>query len=378
MEHVLRVVTEMAATQHLSNTTQSSLEELSKQLQIKPYKERAMLAIDSAGLRPPEISQHQNVPALCNPRQAAEQRGVLFPLSDMIMSRVVDTWRCMTGIRGVEDWSPGWDFPPPNPTKPNKSIPKPSVNAQDYAFPVNGFLCSKALKTEAEWQEKPHVTVNFHRLQDWEQAVTTCLGIVNMMDIFSSSLNRDMQNVWDCLETYAGKTLPPDMVDLLDEKHRIKADQESRARAVQDLTNLLTWLLAENILLRRDHVLGGMSLSKMSKDVLRMQPFGGPFLFNGRTDELLRKDSERQTASMVMKMNEKWFVKKSSMPSATVTKQSESTAEHSQQSTSGRSGTSNYRRSSFRSDRTRGQGRGQWKYGQENKAKESKSSFAKK
>ena len=113
--------------------------------------------------------------------------------------------------------------------------------------------------------------------------------------------------MWDCLDSYTENTLPPDLVNLHEERHRIQADAESRARALQHLTTLVAWLLAETISLRRDHLLEPSNLCEPSRDVLRMQPFGGPFLFGGRSDDLLHRDSDRRTASMVLQISDHLF-----------------------------------------------------------------------
>ena len=320
MDHMLRVVTELAASQNLTNSSQTSLNELCKQMSVSSYKERASEAIRVAGLQVPDIQKLTPAPALCNPKGPSENKTVLFPVGDMIGSRIVDTWKAMAGLKLNDEWNPSWDFPPPNPTKPNKSIPKPTVNLTDYAFPPNEFLCARALKNESVFETKSSTTsLPVNRLEDWEAATSACLSMVNMIDIFSSSINQDMENVFSCLDSFKENTLPPELQNLLEQRPRLKADQESRARALQHLTSTMTWLLAETISVRRDHVLTNSKLSQSSKDVLRMQPFGGPFLFFGRADEMIRKDSERNTAAVMLKLNDQLFVKKSG-PNSTTTK----------------------------------------------------------
>jgi len=285
---------------------------------VKSYRERAVGAMEAAGVSPPEVNKQQTVPALCNPKQTTENKSVSFPLGDMIVSRIVEAWRNMTGLKGQEGWHPDWDYPPSNPTKINKMTSKPSVNMADYGFPPNDFVCAKALKAESVLGEKnTPASIQLNRLEEWENSITSCLGMINMIDVFSSSLNKDLQAVWDCLGSYKENTLPPELLNLLEERHRIKADAESRAKALQHLTSTLAWLLGETVLLRRDHLLSSTTLSDGSRDVLRMQPLGGPFLFGGRVNEMMHRDSERKTAEMVLKIDNHLFKKKDNPASST-------------------------------------------------------------
>ena len=332
MDHVLRVLTEMAATQNLSSHSQSSLTTLCQHMQVKTYKERAHDAVRVIGLNLPESSGHMTAPALCNPKQTNETKGVVLPLGNMVTSRIVETWRSMCGLKGNDTWYPDWEVPPANPTKTGKPIPKPNVPVVEYGFPLNEFLSAKSLKTDYTDTKSQSTNVPNSRLGDWEGTLASCLGIVNMIDIFSSSLNYDMGHIWECLETYREQSLPPDLINLHEQRHRIKADLESRAKALQHLTSLLTWLLAETISTRREQALSNSKLSESSQDVLRMQPFGGPFLFGGRANSLIQQDSGRRTAELVLKLNDNMFVKKrfnqgessrGRQPSATVTRATE-------------------------------------------------------
>ena len=228
MDHVVRLLTEVAQAQNLSTTSQSSLSELCKQLQIKSYKERATQAMIAAGVAPPDGIRPHTRPALCNPKQTSEVRGIAFPLGEIIISRVVDSWRSLAGLRGQESWHPDWDYPPSNQNKMNKMVPKPCVNMADYSFPPNKFLCAKPLKSEAAIGEKTSpASLPLSRLEEWENTISSSLGIINMVDIFSSSLNADMKAMWDCLDSYTENTLPPDLVNLHEERHRIQAEPKA-------------------------------------------------------------------------------------------------------------------------------------------------------
>ena len=94
-----------------------------------------------------------------------------------------------------------------------------------------------------------------------------------MIDIFSSAINYNLGYLWECMESYTENSLPPDLLNLFEQRQRIKADLESRAKALQHLTSLLTWQLADTIVARRDHALANSTLSEASKDILRMQTF---------------------------------------------------------------------------------------------------------
>ena len=48
----------------------------------------------------------------------------------------------------------------PNPTKANKTITKPAVNLNDYAFPTNDFLYCRALKNETAFDVKGYATTS--------------------------------------------------------------------------------------------------------------------------------------------------------------------------------------------------------------------------
>lgn len=107
------------------------------------------------------------------------------------------------------------------------------------------------------------------------------------------------------LEEHDG-SLPDKLQQLLNDKLKVKANCESQAKGLQHTTDILSWLLAETIIARRDAALkqSTLKLSNNTKNVLRLQPFNGPFLFNGKVDELLKKDGEQSTASLILSLSE--------------------------------------------------------------------------
>ena len=83
MDHVLKVLAEMVATQNLSSHCQSSLSTLYQHMQGNTYKERAHDAVKVTGLNLPDSGVHMTAPALCNLKQTNETKGVVLPLGDM-------------------------------------------------------------------------------------------------------------------------------------------------------------------------------------------------------------------------------------------------------------------------------------------------------
>ena len=311
MNQVIKILAEVAHNQDLSKNSQSSLDELHRKTNVGTYRERAHFAMLAAGTAPPDVQQHTKAPALCNPTPTPDPKGVCFPLGNMIISRMLDSWRAVAGLKGEDAWNPYWDCPPPNPSKVNKMVPKPQINQSDYKFPQNDFVSAKALKIETAVSEKStNISVATSRLEEWEQTVASCLGIVNMLDVFSSSLLKDLQTTWTVLESFTPNSLPVELANILEEKHRITTDAESKAKGLQHLTSHLAWLLTDTVTLRRDHYLAQSNLSGPTKEVLRLQPLGGPYLFNGRAEEMKEKDSKNKTASLVLNMSERFFVKK--------------------------------------------------------------------
>ena len=106
MDHVLRVLAEMAASQQLSSHSQSSLSMLCQQMQVKPYRERAQDAVRVTGLSMPDSEAYTTAPAPSNPKQTNDNKNVLLPITDMVTSRIVDAWRSMCGLKGNDSWHP--------------------------------------------------------------------------------------------------------------------------------------------------------------------------------------------------------------------------------------------------------------------------------
>jgi hypothetical protein len=306
LANIAAVVAELAANQELSASSQCALAELGKNLQTKSYKDRAVSAITTAGLEIPKDRVFKPAPALTNPAQPAKEKTVRFPLTDMVKSRIEAAWRTMAGLKGGEDWDPESPTPPPNPVKIGKPIPKPKMFDSAYAVGQNETLSSKPLQPEGALSAKPDALVSIapSRLMDWEKVLLSSLEVINMLEIFSSSVNQDMKDVWTCLEGY--DDLPDDLQQLLARKAIVQANEESKAKALQHVTSYLSWLLAENILVKRDHIVttADKKLSDSAKHILRLQPFGGPSVFNGKAEEVLKKEAEDKTASVMLKMHQ--------------------------------------------------------------------------
>ena len=318
--NIAAVVTELAANQDLSTASQNALAELSRNLQAKSYRDRAGAAITSAGLQIPHKPVFHTAPALMNPDQSSSsEKSVVFPLTNMVKSRVVASWRSMAGLKGSEDWDPNSSVPPPNPVKVGKAIPKPKLFDTAYNMEANGILSSRPLQQEGALTAKAETPISMpvSRLQDWERVLLSSVEVINMLEIFSSSISQDNRELWTCLEKY--DDLPEDLQEILARRSTLQANEESKAKALQHLTSYLSWLLAENILTKRDHVLSKTDkhLSDAAKNVLRLQPLGGPTLFNGKAEEVLKKEAEDKSASVMLKMHQMLSKKPGSATPAT-------------------------------------------------------------
>ena len=318
LDHITNILEELANNQDLSDKNRQALLDLGKQSCSKSYKERATLASSAVGLKTVQQETFKTLPAVCNPRKAAEEKRVKYPLVDSVKSRVTAAWRYMAGLKGDDMWDPSSDVPPPNPTKFNKGIPRPKLRENDYSLSGNTTLCAKGLTVESKFREKTDSTasVAMNRLTDWERTLTTSLSVLNMIDVFSASLDMETDGLMETIEECDQTRLPNRLKTFLADKERIKADKESRARALQHVTSLLAYMLSDNILLRRDSILAkcNIKMSENTKTVLRLQPLRGPYLFNGRVDELLKKDAESKTTDLVLKLSDNLLRKKFQNP----------------------------------------------------------------
>jgi hypothetical protein len=314
LDNITKILAEMANTQDLSSNNKQALLELGRQSGSKSYRERAKLAMSAVGLKVDKPDVFKTVPALCNPMKSSEEKRVKYTLVEGVKSRVTAAWRSMAGLKGEDKWDPDSDVPPPNPTKFNKGITRPNLREADYALSSNPVLCDKGLTVENKFSVKPDSSssITLSRLVDWEKTLNTSLSVINMIDVFSSSIDRDTDSVLEVLEACNLDSLPTKLKDLLADKERIKADKESRARALQHITSLLSYLLTDNILLRRDCILAksDLKMSENTKTVLRLQPLKGQYLFNGRVDDLLKKDAQAKTTDLVLKLSDNLMGKK--------------------------------------------------------------------
>ena len=88
---------------------------------------------------------------------------------------------------------------------------------------------------------------------------------------------------------------------------RIKADLESRAKALQHLTSLLTWQLPDTIVARRDHALS--TLIEVPQGHPPHADLWGALPLR-RANSLIQMDSGRRTAELALQLNDTMFVKK--------------------------------------------------------------------
>ncbi len=142
-------------------------------------------------------------------------------------------------------------------------------------------------------------------LKDWEKATTNTISTVNMLDIFTALVNKELIETIQVLEEHDG-ALPDKLQQLLDDKLKVKANCESQAKGLQHTTHILSWLLAETILTRGDTVLKSSPLkpSENSKNMLRLQPFTGPYLFNGKVDEVMKRDGEQTPSILILSLSQ--------------------------------------------------------------------------
>ena len=323
---ISKVLSDMTDSQHIPERTKSSLELLCTQLSIRPYRERALAAVRMAGLATPRSSAFKASSSLSNPNAPKDSGFEGFPLTEMVASRVKENWRHSIALKGAEDWDPTTMTPPPALTKLDMATPKPNFRESDYRLSPNSTLAPSALKNEiplSRSQSSQPVRVPLSKLEEWEKTQTTSLSLLNMLEIFNMSIGKRLEAVWDVLATYSTNTLPPDIQELLVDREKIKADQASQARALEHLTSLSAWSFGEMVNSRRTHVLRNcdLKLSEASTKILRSQPYDGPWLFKGRADELLQRDADQATSSVMLKLQSDWQKKPGAKPNQ-ATKQS--------------------------------------------------------
>jgi hypothetical protein len=167
----------------------------------------------------------------------------------------------------------------------------------------NSVLFDKGLTIEGRLNVKNNdkSDLPLSRIAEWEKAASSSISTLNMIDFFTGSLNSDFKKILYILEDYK-QDLPDELLAFVDEKAKIKANLESQAKGIEHATDILSWLFTDTVLARRDTVLKKckQKFSEEAKNVLRLQPLGGPYLFNGKVDEVIKKEGEQATASYIV------------------------------------------------------------------------------
>ncbi len=79
-----------------------------------------------------------------------------------------------------------------------------------------------------------------------------------MLDIFMSSVNQVVNKILNTLKENDGQEeIPEEVQNFIDKVDRIKEDQKSRAKAVEDITSTVTWMWTDINLARRDNIPSG-------------------------------------------------------------------------------------------------------------------------
>lgn len=292
---LVKIVQEVAEQSTLSEEMKGNLSRLvSQTIETKSYKERAKANILVAGLKPAESSSFKTKKALGNPVKDKDDKRCWFPMSDMISSRVKALWR---GWCGTETNQPDWDheslIPPPKATNAGGRLSKPSFNQAAYCVADNNSWCDSGMVDESDCSAQK-VEVPIARVQEWEKAAGNMLNIINMLEIFTASINQKNQKLVKLLKQYDDH-VPEDVKECLDENKTISADCESQAKALQQLTEFSAWIYAETLVSRRDMVVNNCkeALPEKAKKVLRMQPFGGENLLGGQYNTVVQAEADR-------------------------------------------------------------------------------------
>jgi hypothetical protein len=292
------VVSALAANRDLDRETTAALEKVTKASATVSYKDRAKSAILDAGLDPSKKIKFRVESATCNPDPATPKEPVSFPLTNMVKSRLQAAYRNMLGLTDNEDnWDAGASQAPPKLTKFLDSVKKPKSSETTYAINSSRFS-DKGLSVESSLAPKNNklASVKHSRIGDWDKAFASVISIVNMMDIFLSSGNRVVNELVDTLSEFdRAVDVPLEVQDFLDKADRIKENQKSTAKALEDMTDTVTWLWTDVNLARRDNILfdNKKKLVGRSKELMRSQRLYGPRLFNDRVDEIMKEEMQR-------------------------------------------------------------------------------------
>ena len=144
-------------------------------------------------------------------------------------------------------------------------------------------------------------TVKYNRLVEWDKELAHSVGIVNMLDVFMESWNKAHNDLYAAIKPYED-SLPPEVKLLLVDQDRQVEDQISRAKAIQDLTENITWMWTDVNLTRRDNALldSKEKLVGNTKKLLHGQKLHGPSLFYDRIGEVQNEEVQRLSSSVVV------------------------------------------------------------------------------
>ena len=306
---IFSVLKELAGKTDISEEATALMASLEEHSKSKSYKDRAQEALHNVGLEMPAYREkYKSKPSMSNPVQKEEKKTPVFPTTDMVSSRVNGVWRSMCGLKYEEEWDCDASVPPPNIVKAGKSIPKSfNVSDKSYSIEKNEYWSDKGLNIDGNTDVKTldQLDVAWTRSSDWEKITGSCLSTVNMMEVFTAHINSKFNKMLGTLKSY--EDLPEEIEECLQECSKVKADFESQAKALQYITDMMARLHGDMVLARRDTVIKKtpVKLSQNSKDVLRIQPFGGQYLMSGKVAQCLKHDSEEASAKLVCSMMEK-------------------------------------------------------------------------
>ena len=303
IDELTRVVEALAREKELDEDVNEALSKLVKSSSAVPYKDRASEAIRESGLKPGKFyNKYRLEPSRSYPEPPPPKTTVKYPLVPMVRSRLRASYRNMLGLKDNEDtWDSFSSTPPSKPPKFFEQVKKPK--STEIAYGVDStYFPDKGLNLESCLNIKPSAlaSVKYSRLADWDKTLAQVLGMVNMLDIFMSSGNKAQNDLYNSLEEF--DDLPPELSNLLEKRERMKEDQISRAKALQDITDSITWLWTDLNLARRDNVLNDSKLKLVgrTKELLRSQRLCGPMMFNDRLDEILKEEVERTSTAVVV------------------------------------------------------------------------------
>ncbi len=356
LESLTAVVSDMVTGNEVDVRAVHSLVKQSAQ---RSYKDRAKAAVASVGMELEEEEMRKKS-ALSNPLPLSQKPTTIFPVVPMVQSRVENTWKDMCGLKKGESWDPESLVPPPNPPKSLKAhkVKETMYSVKRGIYPSKGYEMDPQVKVNSGSSAK----VPLSKLAEWEKNLCLSLNIANMMDIFTAEIYKNTVDKFVELKN----NLPVEFHDmLLPNIDDLQMNFKSKAKALEDFTEVTSWQLGDMVMVHREAALehyvkkDGEKLSEQGKTVLKMQPLNGPLLFGGKVKEVLEKDSKEATGkavrSLVMDRLQSQSGKKSNDSFRDYYSRDTSKGSYSYYGTGSNSG---YRRGSYGSSRGRGPRRG--------------------